>query len=403
MAARMAGVILLLAVAIARGQTTCSAKVAVALTLVKGDGSSVACCAEDSAHCSLSLTGDCSAAANQPNVIWCLGAGESKSCVLSYSNDTDAPCGSFFGSSGATYGISPVASGYPNSFSNPIIQEALVRNWDHLSVLSEASLCTASDDRLAANPSQPHVGTVTMLSQNPCNTGEFNWKCYGTKTDGLCMVYANTTSTSDTGEYFLVNLDPSAPKSVSSISSTTGSAISSSTSSFSISTTSSHSGAVASQTADPGAVSKGKPNLAAIVVPVVLAVLLLGLLMLWFLRRRAARHKRDAHGEAPVPYAHSMVEMSSNAAAIGSESVYTDGQSGLQAWTTSSRSRLRHHASQSSYGQPISPSTFDIPNDAPPAPAFVGKRGMAAADTNRAFPPSSDLPPYSPPTTDSSR
>ncbi|KAH7104142.1 hypothetical protein BKA62DRAFT_693677 [Auriculariales sp. MPI-PUGE-AT-0066] len=382
MAIRMAGVILLFVTAVARGQSTCSAKVAAALKLAKGDGSSIACCAKDSANCSLSATGDCPE--SQPNYVWCLGAGDSKSCALSYSSDTDAPCGGFSGGIGATYGISPIASGYHTSFSNPVVQEALISNWDSLSLLSDASLCTASDDRLAVSPSEPHVAKLLTLSQNPCNTGEFNWKCYGTKTNGLCMVYANTTSTSDIGQYYLLNLDPSAPQPISSSASAT-SPLASSPSTHSV---------VASQTTDPEATSKGKPNLVAIIVPVVVAVLLLGLFLVWFLRRRAAKRESGAQREAPVPYSHSMVDMSSNVATVGNGSASAEGANGQQAWTTSSRTQLMHQASQPSYGQPVSSSNFDIPNDTQPTP-FVGKRGMVSANTNRAHPPTSDLPPYS--------
>jgi len=51
--------IVLTLVAAAAAQATCSAKVAAAIQTVSGDGSSVACCSLSSAHCSLSLTGDC--------------------------------------------------------------------------------------------------------------------------------------------------------------------------------------------------------------------------------------------------------------------------------------------------------------------------------------------------------
>ena len=98
---------------------------------------------------------------------WCLSAGGSKACVISYSDDEDAPCGAHTGAIGPSYGMTPVEDNYRYSFAASTIQDSIIRNWGRLSTLSDVSLCTSADDALSAGAAAPHIGSVAMLSQNP--------------------------------------------------------------------------------------------------------------------------------------------------------------------------------------------------------------------------------------------
>jgi len=334
-----------------------------------------------------------------------MGAGKAKACVISYSSADDAPCGQFSGTSGATHGASPLGTDYAISLQSTSLQEAIETNWERLSTLSEASLCCASDDAISAGAAGCHMGTVQMMSQNPCNAGEYNIKCYGAATAGLCMVYNNVTDTSDIGQYYVVNLADDVPRP-----SATGSA-SQSTPSSQPSTTSSGTGAGATTPTTPeypGDEKTSGPNLIAIIVPVVIGVLLIALAILFFLRRRR-QQQLDKASSTPTPFggptqyvgtAAPSVMMSdismSHMAGRGQDTTMDPGST-MPSWSGSTPPAWSGSSSQTQLlsfnmagGNSLGPATAP----AMPPTTMQGKRAAAAAATSRAH--EAELPPYSP-------
>ncbi|KZV96586.1 hypothetical protein EXIGLDRAFT_833542 [Exidia glandulosa HHB12029] len=190
--------ILYIAVLHVNAATTCAAKVQAALKTVRGDpGIGVSCCRPDEPVCQWSETGDCDAGSTYG---WCLSAGSSKACAIAYGPDPDEPCGAYGGPVGKTYGMSPVGTGYKVALQSPAIEAALRANWASVSKLSDVGLCCSYADVHGA--AACHVGSILMLSHNPCNPGEYEFKCYGTATHGLCTVYRNVSSTTEMGQYY---------------------------------------------------------------------------------------------------------------------------------------------------------------------------------------------------------
>ncbi|KZV89125.1 hypothetical protein EXIGLDRAFT_772070 [Exidia glandulosa HHB12029] len=289
-----------------RAATTCAAKVEAALKTVKGDGVGVSCCKADEADCQLSVIGACDDVYSTWG--WCMGAGTSKACAISYGPDSDAPCGAYSGPTGSTYGLSPVGdgTGYKVSLQSPSIEASLHTNWDRLATLSDVGLCCSSAD--VAGAAACHVGKVLTLAENPCNAGEYEIKCFGTGTHGLCTAYSNVSATTEIGQYYFVNFDENAPRPSST---STGSNVSfTPTASYASSTpTASPSGTPGSSTSTPltptSSSDKSSVNVAAIVVPIILVLMLLGL-GIWFIfwRRRRAAHAplTGNSGNAVHPY-----------------------------------------------------------------------------------------------------
>ncbi|KZV84332.1 hypothetical protein EXIGLDRAFT_727330, partial [Exidia glandulosa HHB12029] len=347
--------------------TTCAAKVQAALKTVQGEGIGVSCCKADEPDCQWSVTGDCDAGST---LGWCMAAGTSKACAIAYGPDPDEPCGAYGGPVGKTYGMSPVGTGYKVPLQSPAIEASLRANWDRVSKLSDVGLCCPPADGAGG---ACHVGEILMLSQNPCNAGEYEFKCYGTGTHGLCSAYRNVSSTTEIGQYYFVNFDDNAPKPVSSVStlstasSTPAASGASPTASSPVGSSPTGSSSAASPLVTPGstssfdssasgALASGSPstasqsqvtgitasgtslaadsstvkhtsgvNVAAVVVSVILVLLLLGL-AIWFVlrrRRRLAENQRlAASTEHPVyPYTDSSIAATGLASP---SSVWTD-------------------------------------------------------------------------------
>lgn len=251
---------------------TCAEHVKTAVQVVEGDGIAVACCQQDANNCTASIIGACEGKDDQ--WAFCVGAAGAHACAISYGNDTGAPCGAYAGPTGTTFGMTPVATGYAVPLLNADVEGALRRNWARLSTLSDAGLCCSAADVQGAAPC--HVGKVPTLEENQCNPGEYELKCFGTPTHGLCTVYNNQTLTSEIGQYYFVNFDADAPRP----SSTTASATST------------------PPPGETGASSRGKSgvNPVAVAVPIAAVVVLLLIIAAAFLvwrRRLRAGTNRD--------------------------------------------------------------------------------------------------------------
>ncbi|EJD35488.1 hypothetical protein AURDEDRAFT_175416 [Auricularia subglabra TFB-10046 SS5] len=264
------GSLLLSLVSFSSAAATCSQHVKTAVQVVEGDGIGVACCLQNSNNCTASIIGACEGKDDQ--WAFCVGADGAHACAISYGTDPGAPCGAYTGPTGATFGMTPVATGYAVPLQNADIEGSLRRNWGRLSTLSDAGLCCSAADVSGAAPC--HVGKVPTLEENHCNAGEYEIKCFGTPTHGLCTVFSNETVTTEIGQYYLVNFDADAPKpSATSSSTTTGG------------TPTPLSGET-----DAGSHKSGV-NAVAIAVPIAIVVLLLLILaaafIVWRRRRRA--------------------------------------------------------------------------------------------------------------------
>lgn len=200
---------------------TCDEQVVAALKTVKGGraGVQLSCCTPEQVDCHLIDSGY---VCDDVNAIqaWCLSAGTSSACTISYTYvptsgygaEADTPCGAYAGPVGSTFGMSPVASKYPVPFDSSAIVGALQKSWPQISSLSDKALCCSAVDAVGAAPC--HVGNVTALEENHCDQGEYELKCYGEGSHGLCTVFDNvtTSNTTEIGQYYLVNFDDDAPQ-----------------------------------------------------------------------------------------------------------------------------------------------------------------------------------------------
>lgn len=175
------------------------------------DGSSVACCADRSAHCSLSVNGVC-----EPSdaAVWCISASGERACTITYTNATGAPCGTTnFGSSSTSslpYGVTPLGSAYLIPLL-PATMTVALGNWLYLSSRSEAALCFSTDG--SARTTQ-----ITTLQTRTCAADEYMLVCHGVTKRGLCTAYSNDATIHELGQFYAVSLEGTPPTSVSTTS-----------------------------------------------------------------------------------------------------------------------------------------------------------------------------------------
>lgn len=192
---------------------SCDAEVAVAIKTVDAtkDGSSVACCADRSSHCSLSANGVC-----EPSdaAAWCISASGERACTITYTNATGAPCGTTISASATTgslpYGVTPLGSAYLIPLL-PAATTVALANWLYLSSRSEAALCFSTDG--AARTTQ-----ITTLQTRTCAANEYMLVCHGATKRGLCTAYSNDATIHELGQFYGVSLEGTPPTSASTTS-----------------------------------------------------------------------------------------------------------------------------------------------------------------------------------------